>query len=233
MKKSFKNLWFLNPDDSIIYINETAVRIRAGILLIIPLYMGLTLYDVGFASSWIVDDSSAVDTYYTDFKGSILYSVEAVKRTYEYSLQSAILLYALFEMLAGLFVITSRLSPTILLSSILAGSHPPVWKPLVPKRYAWAIGSSLISLCLIFFNPDTFAEIVNFIGRKEVLPTTVNYLSTWVPLILVWICIGFMWMEAVLGFCAGCKVHSLLVYLGIHKEECEACNNINWDTPAD
>jgi hypothetical protein len=38
-----------------------------------------------------------------------------------------------------------------------------------------------------------------------------------------------MWLEAILGFCVGCKVHALLVKVGIFKEECEACNNIDWD----
>jgi hypothetical protein len=41
-----------------------------------------------------------------------------------------------------------------------------------------------------------------------------------------------MWMETVLGFCAGCKVYSLLVKIGVHKESCEACNNIDWEAIA-
>jgi len=41
-----------------------------------------------------------------------------------------------------------------------------------------------------------------------------------------------MWMETVLGFCAGCKVYALLVWLGVHKEDCEACNNIDWEAIA-
>jgi len=27
----------------------------------------------------------------------------------------------------------------------------------------------------------------------------------------------------------GCKVHSLLVLVGVLKEECHDCNNIDWD----
>lgn len=54
MKELFKNLWFLDTKGSTIYINDTAVRIRAGILLLIPLYMGLTLFDVVYTSKWIV-----------------------------------------------------------------------------------------------------------------------------------------------------------------------------------
>ncbi len=39
-------------------------------------------------------------------------------------------------------------------------------------------------------------------------------------------------MEAILGFCVGCKLHALLVKVGIFKEECEACNNIDWEAIA-
>lgn len=58
-----------------------------------------------------------------------------------------VLIYALFEMLAGIFVVTSRLSPTVLISSFLAKGHEPVWKPLTPKRFAWSIGASFIAVC--------------------------------------------------------------------------------------
>nr|MDA3876466.1 DUF4395 family protein [Halothiobacillus sp.] len=49
-----------------------------------------------------------------------------------------------------------------------------------------------------------------------------------IPLLVI-VCIAFMWLEAVLGFCVGCKIYSLLVMLRVHKEECETCNNIDWD----
>jgi hypothetical protein len=32
----------------------------------------------------------------------------------------------------------------------------------------------------------------------------------------------------VLGICLGCKLHSLLVVMGVLEEECEACNNLNF-----
>jgi len=50
-----------------------------------------------------------------------------------------------------------------------------------------------------------------------------------IPLILVWVCFGFMWIEAVLGFCVGCQVYALLVKMGVPEEACEACNDLNWD----
>ena len=229
MKEFFHKLWFRDPNESTLYINDTAVRIRAGFLIFIPAFMGLTLFYVAYTTHWVVDGNTAVDTYETDWDEHIIYSVEAIKRTYEYSVQTALLFYALFEMLAGMTVLTSRLSPTILLSSFLARNAPPVWKPLVPKRYAWTLGSSLVITCIIFFNPDTFAEILNTLLRHEVLPTDHNYMPKWIPTTLVWVCLGFMWMETVLGFCAGCKIHALLVWMGILTEECEACNNIDWD----
>ncbi len=229
MLKFFKNLWFQDSTESPVYINDVAVRIRAGFLIVIPLFMGLTLYDAVYGSKWIVNGDTAHDTYETDWDDHIIYAVEATKRTREYSLQTSLLLFALFEMLAGMFVFSSRFSPTIYISTLLARGSPPVWKPLAPKRFAWVIGASLISVCLVFFNPDTFAGWVNAVAGSEVLPTTYNYLPYWIPLSLVWVCIGFMWLESVLGVCVGCKIHALLVWMGIFKEHCEACNNIDWD----
>lgn len=221
----FRKLWFLELRADAVYINDSAVRIRAGLLLIIPLYMGFTLYDAIYGSHWVVTGNMVKDTFDTDFDGHILYHVEAIRRTWDYSNQTTVLCYALFEMLAGMFALTSRLSPTVLIGSLLARGHAPVWKPLTPKRFAWGIGASFISVCLVFFNPEVFAGWVNWVFAQELLPTTRNYMPQWIPLVLVWLCIGFMWMEAVLGFCAGCKVHALLVKLGVMKEECAACNN--------
>ena len=229
MLNTFKNLWFRDPKESSIYINDVSVRIRAGLLLAIPLYMGLSLFDVIYTSKWIVDGNTAVDTYDTDWEDRIIYAVQATKRTYEYSVQTTVLFYALFEMIAGMFVFTSRLSPTILISSYLSKNTPPVWKPLAPKRFAWSLGASFIIACILFFNPDTFADWVNNLFSSELLPTDRNYMPTWIPMYLVWICLGLMWLEAVLGFCLGCKIHALLARIGIFKEECEACNNLDWD----
>lgn len=224
----FKNLWFRDPRETPIYINETAVRIRAGILLMIPIYMAFTLYDAVFVSNWIVDGNTSVDTYEVDWDGNIIYQVEAIRRTFDWTVQTWVLFYGLFEMLAGMSKYLSRLSPTIWLSSFLAINKPAVWKPLVPKRFAWSIGAFFIVVCLVFFNPDTVAQWLNALLGTSI-PENVNYMPYWIPLVLVWVCLGFMWMEAILGFCVGCKVHALLVWLGVFKEECEACNNIDWD----
>lgn len=224
-----KRLWFRDPDEASVFINDVAVRIRAGLLLAIPLYMGFTLLDVVFGSHWVVTGAFIQDTFDTDFDGRILYHVEAVKRTFEYSRQTYVLLYALFEMLSGMFKRTSHLSPTILISSYLARNTKPVWKPLSPKRFAWSIGASLIATCIVFFNPEVLAAWVNQLSGHALLPTTSNYMLRWVPMVSVWVCIGFMWMETVLGVCVGCKLHALLVRLGVLKDECYACNNLSWD----
>lgn len=223
-----KLLWFRHPDDVTPYINETAVRIRAGIMLIIPIFMAFTLVDIIFGSRWIITGNVIRDTFDTDFDGRILYMVEAVRRTYEYSVQTNMLFYALFEMLAGMTKTTSYLSPTIWLSTLLARHQRPLWKPLAPKRFAWAIGAGMISICLVFFHPEKVAAVVNSITKHDLLPTTEQYLPRWLPLVMVWVCLGFMWLEAILGFCVGCKIHALLVKLGLFEEECHDCNNLDF-----
>lgn len=225
----FKNTWFRDPNEEVLFINDTAVRIRAGMMLAIPLFMALTLFDVAYTSPWIVNPNSVEDTYEVNDASQIIYSGEMVRRTYDYTVQTALLFYGLFELLAGMFVWTSRLSPTIHLSNYLARNQRAEWKPLTPKRFAWSLGISLVTLCLVFFNPDTFANWVNALFGADLLPTTYNYIPYWFPVNLVWVCIALMWFEAVLGFCLGCKIHSLLVWMGVIKEPCYACHNIDWD----
>ena len=227
--ETFRNLWFRDPNEKPVYINDVAVRIRAGMLLFIHIFLSFTLYDAVYGSHWIVDGNTAVDTYETDWDDNIIYQVQAIKRTYDYTVQTWVLLYALFEMLAGMTVLTSRLSPTILIASFLARTRKPEWKPLVPKRFAWSLGATFIVICLIFFNPEVFAHWMNDLTGRTLLPTTEQYMPYWIPLTLVWVCLGFMWLETVLGFCVGCQIHKLLVRLGVLKEECEACNNIDWE----
>ncbi len=226
MFSSWKNLWFRDATARPASINDTAVRIRAGILLAIPIFLSYTLYDAVFGSHWIVDGNTAVDTYDTDFDEHIIYSVHAIRKTYDYTVQTWVLLYGLFEMFSGMFVRTSYLSPTIWISSFLARKKPVLWKPLLPKRFAWSFGATFITVCLIFFNPDTFAHWVNTLSGAQLLSETEQYIPYWIPLTLIWVCLAFMWMETVLGFCAGCQIHALLEKIGIVKEECVACNDI-------
>jgi len=229
MKNSLINLWYRDTKETPLYVNETAVRIRAGMLLLIPLFLGLTLYDVVYTSKYIVDANTLVDTYETNMDDHIIYAAEVTHRVYEYSLQTALIFYVLFELLSGMFVFTSRFSPSILISSYFAKKHPPVWKPLAPKRFAWSIGACVAIACLLFFNPDTFAGWLNALVGRELLTTTENFMPRGTGTTLVWICLSFMWLETVFGFCVGCKVHALLVKVGVLKEECEACNNLDWN----
>ncbi|WP_428086721.1 DUF4395 domain-containing protein [Candidatus Thioglobus sp.] len=229
LKNTFKNLWFRDPNEEVIYIDELTMRVRAGILLIIPIYMVFTLVDVVFGPTWsVVANTTTIDTYETDWDDNIIYQVEAVKRVFDYTFQTWLLSYALLEMLLGMFVITARFSPTVLIASLLTMGKERVWKPIVPKRFAWGLGFSFISVCIVFFNPDYFAIKINGVLGTGI-PTDYNYIPYWLPLNLVWMCVLMMWLESVLGFCVGCKIHAGLVKIGWIEEACEACNDIDWD----
>ncbi|KAA0445835.1 MAG: DUF4395 domain-containing protein [Candidatus Thioglobus sp.] len=229
VQKTFKNLWFRNLKEQTIQINDNAVRIRAGILLIIPIYMMFTFVNVVYGPNWeITPDSIALDTYEVDFEDRIIYKVDATKMVFEYAFQTKLLLYALLEMLLGLTVIGSRFSPTILLASLLTIGQKPNWKPLGPKRCAWLMGASFITVCIVFFNPDAVALWINNLLATNI-PIDKNYIPSWLALNLVWICLLFMWMEAVMGLCVGCKIYAVLAKLGLVNRHCDACEDINWD----
>lgn len=221
-------LWVRDTSEMTPFINDTAVRIRAGLMLAIPIFMAFTLWDIVFGARWEITGNVIRDTYDVDFDGRTIYMVEALRRTYDYTVQTWILFYALFEMLAGMTVRTTALSPTAWIATFLARNAPKVWKPLAPKRFAWSIGASMICICLVFFHPEKFATGVNFVTQHTLLPTTEQYMPRWLPLLMVWLCLGFMWMETVLGFCLGCQVHALLVKMGILEEPCEECNNLDF-----
>jgi hypothetical protein len=230
--QTIKNLWFRDLKEESIYIDEVAMRVRAGILIIIPVFMVFTLINAAFGPTWeVIENTTTIDTYETDWDDRIIYQVEAVKRVFDYSFQTWLLSYALLEMLLGMFIWGARLSPSVLIASLLTMGKQKVWKPIAPKRFAWSLGASFITVCIVFFNPDFFAEnINNFLGTS--IPETYNYIPVLLPITLVFLCLIMMWMEVVLGYCAGCKIHTLLVKIGILKEDCVECNNIDWEAVA-
>ncbi len=226
---TLKKTWFRDTSEPIRLIDENAVRIRAGLMMFIPLFFILTLFYVFYTSPWNVDPSTVEDTHELDTKSHIIYSAEMTKRTLDFTPQTIVLIYALFELLAGMTAWSSRFSPTIQLAAFLSRNKTPAWTPLVPKRFAWGLGLFLVSFCLVFFNPAVFAQWINTLFAHEILPTTVNYIPYQVPVVLVWVCLAMVWLEAVMGFCLGCKIHSLLVRLHLIEEPCYACHNLDWD----
>ncbi|WXU00030.1 MAG: hypothetical protein Ctma_0735 [Catillopecten margaritatus gill symbiont] len=225
----FKNLWFRDTGEDEIQINDATVRVRAGILLIIPIYMVFTFVNVVYGPTWEVSpETIATDTYEMDMDDRTLYAVEATKRVFEYSFQTKLLVYALIEMLLGMSIIGVRFSPTILLASFLTMGGKPEWKPIGLKRCAWLMGASFIAVCIVFFNPDAIASWINSLLGTSI-PVDVNYVPTELALSLVALCLLFMWLEAIVGYCVGCKVYALLVKIGIVNRHCDACENIDWD----
>jgi len=229
MHYHFKYLWFRDPTEKIVFINHHAVRLRAGLLLLLPVYMVTVLLTTVFAPTWTVLPSGLTEeTFDLTDDLRVIFTVQAYKTAFDYTVPTWVLFYGLFEMLAGMFVKTAYFSPTIHLATFFTRNIPPTWEPLKPKRFAWMIGAALISGCLLFFNPDSFARFVNNVFATTLLPTNANWMPSFIPL-LVWVCFGLMWLEAVFGFCLGCKLHWILAKLGIFKTHCYECMNVDFE----
>jgi hypothetical protein len=84
-------------------------------------------------------------------------------------------------------------SPTGILARALKGRAEPQWVSAKPKQFAWTIGLCMSGAMTIITNTNV----------TGLLPRTICL-----------ICIALMWMESVLGVCAGCEVHGLLVRRG-------------------
>jgi hypothetical protein len=225
----FKRLWFRDQSEEVVFINRYAVQMRAGLMLILPIYMVIVLFTTVLAPTWtVVPNTFAEETFDMTDELRTIFNVQAFRTAFDYTIPSLVLLYGLFEMLAGMFTKTAYLSPTIHLATLLTRHIRPKWEPLKPKRFAWSIGATLIVSCLLFFNPDTAARFINGLFASELLPTDANWMPDFIPF-LVGVCFLLMWMEAVFGFCLGCKLHWLLAKIGVFKEHCYDCMNVDFD----
>lgn len=205
---------------------------RAGLMLILPIYMIIILFTTVLAPTWTVLPSTFVEeTFDMTQDWRAVFNVQAFRTPFDYTIPTLVLFFGMFEMLSGMFVKTAYLSPTIHLATFLTRNTRPKWEPLKPKRFAWLIGATLITLCLIFFNPDNVARFINTLFNEPLLPTDENWMPDFIPLFVA-ICFLLMWLEAVFGFCLGCKIHWILAKLGIFKEHCYDCINIDFDQKA-
>ncbi|MHB1845641.1 MAG: DUF4395 domain-containing protein, partial [Deltaproteobacteria bacterium] len=103
--------------------------------------------------------------------------------------------FVIFDMLAAALFGLTPFSPVGLVGTALTLRLRPQWKPPAPKRFAWLLGASLGATCLTLrlFHVDN-RWIVAVVGA----------------------CFALTWLEAVLGFCVGCWMHSQLF-------GCDAC----------
>ncbi len=216
---SKNNYWFRDINEDMLFINEQAMRARSGMLILIPIFLAFSFFYFNsmFTTQWIVDGASASsDMMDTNSKDQQIYAVEAVKRTYDYWRQTAVLLFGLFEMIVSMNKYTVRFSPTIRLSMWLSRNKKAYYSPYEPKKFAWFIGALLISSCLVFFNP--------WIIPIEGFVIPIEY-----GLVFLGTCLTFMYFELAFSFCAGCWVHAKLAQAGIVKNECYECNNLDFD----
>ncbi len=77
-------------------INDTAVRIRAGMHILIPNFLSYTFYDAIFGSHWIVDENTIQGTFEIDFDEHIICTAQMIRKTYDYTGQNWVLVYAFF-----------------------------------------------------------------------------------------------------------------------------------------
>ncbi len=87
-----------------------------------------------------------------------------------------------------------HVSPAGLLARLLTRRYPPEWVSAKPKRFAWSIGVGIAGAMSIITNAG---------------------ITGWLPRTLCIICLVFLWLESVLGFCVGCELYGFMVKRGM------------------
>ncbi|MDH5229807.1 MAG: DUF4395 domain-containing protein [Gammaproteobacteria bacterium] len=132
----FRKHWFQTTSDDLdsqIYINERAVRARAGLLFLVPVILLFIRIDHGNHDQLVVDTIS----------NSI------VEREYSHFFAHSLIFFVMYEMAVAMFVKTSHLSFTSLLGVMLTYKQKPIYQPMQPKVVAWIVGLVLAILCQI------------------------------------------------------------------------------------
>ena len=103
--------------------------------------------------------------------------------------------FVIFDMLMAATFGLTPFSPAGVLGTLITTHSKPIWKPTKPKRFAWILGASLGVCCMSFWWLDMSNWVIGVLG----------------------VCFLLTWLEAVLGFCVGCWMHSLFF-------NCEVCS---------
>ncbi|MDF1561438.1 MAG: DUF4395 domain-containing protein [Deltaproteobacteria bacterium] len=104
--------------------------------------------------------------------------------------------YVIFDMFTAAAFGLTPFPPTGIVGTVATFRFRPTWKPAAPKRFAWILGGSLGVVCLTM--------------------RLLDFATVWL-ISVVAICFVLTWLEATLGFCVGCWMHSKLI-------GCEECD---------
>jgi hypothetical protein len=127
--------------------------------------------------------------------GAVAFSYAYFDKNYV-PLQAVTVLFALefgLRVTAGL-----KYSPMGIIGLWMVRRWPPEWASAKPKRFAWSMALALSGAMVVITNS----------GIRGYLPRTICL-----------ICLALMWMESVLGLCAGCEIHAFLVRRGWAKKD--------------
>ena len=162
-----------HPDQ--LYMDEHAVRIRAGLLNIIA-WLAVTNVFIWRNTNFI----------------PVVYPLVA------------------FEFFTSANFGMSPIAPVGTIATVAAHilQPTPYWKPAKPKRFAWYIGLTLSTTCLIIF---LFRDSIS----EEVYVPAVGAVAL--------MCMLATWLEACAGFCIGCFVYNTMVVPLFKLEECVEC----------
>ena len=121
----------------------------------------------------------------------------------EYILLQIVSTFMFIEFLLRLTV-GVRYAPIGALARLMVRSQTPEWVSAKPKRFAWELALAMSFSMTIITNSG---------------------IRGWLPRSMCLICMTLLWLESVVGFCVGCRIHAELRKRGWAEEdeEIELC----------
>jgi len=134
-KSDFQKKWFKDSESlsSTHYINERALRARAGLMFLAPIVLLYTRMEHGDHNEVVANAiSGAVQV-----------------REYDHILPILLTVFVIYEMLTAMSVKTAHFSLTSQAGAYLTKNQTPIYQAMKPKVFAWRIGFLLAVICLV------------------------------------------------------------------------------------
>ena len=95
----------------------------------------------------------------------------------------------------------------------------PLWIGSVQKRFAWSLGlflTAFVILCILLFGGYIPVTDPNILYIKNGIANNLQNGELWIlpfnlGLFACILCLIFMWLESVVGYCVGCHIYGWLV----------------------
>ncbi len=198
----------LNDGDMTPWMDDHAVRIRAGIMNI---FSWISFMNIMFVkgTNFFVSVRELHSYFFTHFRQFLTFHFSPLLKDPSYAW--TLMLIASWEFISSSLFGLTPIAPVGCLATLISMKlyKEPLWTPAGPKRFSWLLGLCVVVTCLgLWRYADSIGEVEKYSPYLKGLALT---------------CVILTWSEAACGFCLGCYMYNGFRFISPEDAQQEAC----------